>query len=69
MQKAGSWDSTITTYTRNFNGDITAITFPTGSELTYNYDGHGWLRSVINSLGDSIHYNYDSLSNRIKEEL
>ncbi|MEW6412085.1 MAG: DUF6531 domain-containing protein, partial [Candidatus Zixiibacteriota bacterium] len=62
-------DSTITTFDRNYNGDIDLITFPEGNTIDYEYDNHNWLTSVTNSAGDQLVYGYDTNSDLTHMEI
>ena len=51
------------TFTYDGVGLVKSITLPDGSRLKYQYDGAHRLRSVSNSLGESIQYIPDALGN------
>lgn len=48
-------------------GQITKVTFPDNSSITYTWDNVRRLISIKNNLNESINYNYDAMGNRIEE--
>ncbi len=53
-----------TQFTYDAAGNLTIITLPDASTLTYAYDNAHRLTSVTNNLGESITYTLDALGNR-----
>lgn len=63
----GASRTTALTYTPA--GDIATVTQPDGVQLTYTYDSARKLRSVTDSHGNKVEYDYDARGNRTKEDL
>ncbi|MFD1260698.1 RHS repeat protein [Entomomonas asaccharolytica] len=67
------WLASITTsasktsFTYDAIGQITKVTFPDNSILSYTWDDAKRLTSIKNNLNDSIHYTYDAMGNRTEE--
>ncbi len=59
----------ITRYDYDKVGQLTKITLPDGSFLTYRYDDAHRLTQISDQLGNSLTYTLDATSNRIKEEV
>jgi RHS repeat-associated protein len=59
--------TTIHTYTPT--GKIATITLPRGNVTTYSYDTLDRLATIQDGLGSTITYTYDSMGNRIREEV
>lgn len=51
-------------FTYDNAGNLTVVTQPNGSSLTYAYDNAHRVTSVTNNLGESITYTLDALGNR-----
>ncbi len=49
-------------------GQLTQLTLPDGSQLTYTYDAAHRLTDITDNQGNSMHYTLDSMGNRINEE-
>lgn len=49
-------------------GQLTRITFPDTSFVTYSYDNAHRLTDISDALGNHIHYTLDNIGNRIKED-
>lgn len=58
-----------TVYEYDGVGQITRVTFPSGSYVTYDYDDAHRLTDMRDSLGNRIHYTLDAAGNRTKEEV
>jgi len=54
----------VTRFTYDLAGNLTVITFPDSSTLTYGYDAAHRLTSVTNNLGESIAYSLDAMGDR-----
>jgi RHS repeat-associated protein len=53
-----------TSFTYDLAGNLTVVTRPDGSTLTYGYDNSHRITSVTNNLGESITYTLDDLGDR-----
>ena len=53
-----------TSFTYDLAGDITEVTLPNGSTLTYAYDDAHRLTSITNNLGETITYTLNALGDR-----
>jgi len=58
-----------TTYTYTPTGKIETITLPRMNVTTYTYDTLDRLASIQDGLGDTVNYTYDSVGNRIRQEV
>jgi RHS repeat-associated protein len=58
-----------TLYAYNAVGNLTKVTLPDGSFLTYQYDAAHRLTGIKDTLGNAIAYTLDATSNRIKEQV
>ncbi len=56
-----------TTLTYDKVGQITMVTMPDNSTLTYTWDNARRLSSIKNNLNDNITYTYDAMGNRTQE--
>ncbi|MBS0456216.1 MAG: RHS repeat protein [Proteobacteria bacterium] len=65
--KVGTGDET-TTYGYDNTGQVTKITRPDGSSLTFTYDAAHRLTDIADTLGDTIHYTLDNAGNRLRED-
>ncbi|UUZ47743.1 RHS repeat protein [Massilia sp. B-10] len=50
-------------------GQLTKVTRPDGSYVSYIYDNAQQLTDIIDGLGNSIQYTLDAMGNRLKEEV
>jgi len=48
---------------------IDTIILPEGTLIDYDYDLYGNLSKISDSLGNSVNYSYDSVGNRLSEEI
>jgi YD repeat-containing protein len=58
-----------TTYDYDFAGQLTKVTLPDGSFLSYSYDGAHRLTGIQDNLANRIAYTLDLAGNRTKEEV
>ncbi len=58
-----------TLYTYNGTGQLTQITLPDGSYLSYTYDVAHRLTDITDTVFDRVHYTLDNAGNRIKENV
>jgi YD repeat-containing protein len=58
-----------TTYDYDFAGQLTKITLPDGSFLSYTYDGAHRLMGMEDNLGNRIAYTLDAMGNRTQEQV
>ena len=59
----------ITTYTYDFAGQLTKVTLPDTSFLSYGYDPAHRLTSITDNLGNKIVYTLDLAGNRTQEQV
>ena len=59
----------ITTYDYDQAGNLTLVTMPDSSWISYEYDAANAVVGVGNSLGDSIDYELDVMGNRVGESV
>ena len=59
--------SETTTYDYWPTGLLKKATLPDGSYLTYTYDNAHRLTDIQDNLGNKVHYDLDSMGNRVKE--
>jgi len=65
--RAGITENRTTTYSYNSNGYLQSVTRPaTGAATSYTYDSYGRTRTVTNSEGYTLTYDYDSLDRETK---
>lgn len=57
----------LTTFTYNFNGDLTQIDSPNGTTVTYTYDNARRLTGMTDDLGNKITYTLDDDGNILTE--
>ena len=50
-------------------GQVTAVTLPNGSRLTYEYDDARRLTAIANDLGERLEYSYNALGNPISRSV
>src|SRR6185295_6212130 len=58
-----------TTYDYDFAGQLTKVTLPDGSFLSYSYDPAHRLTGMQDNLGNKIAYTLDIMGNRTLEEV
>lgn len=58
-----------TTYAYDFAGQLTKVTLPDGSFLSYGYDDAQRLTQIQDNLGNRIVYTLDNIGNRTLEEV
>lgn len=56
-----------TTFTYDGVGQITAVTFPDGSQVNYIYDAAHRLTSINDGLGNNVVFTLDPMGNRVAE--
>lgn len=56
-----------TSYTYDVIGQVTKVTLPDNSSLSYQWDDAKRLISITNNLKESMTYRYDAMGNRIEE--
>ena len=56
-----------TSFTYDGTGQLTELSFPDNSKITYSYDGAHRLTGIADSLGNSISYTLDAAGNRTAE--
>ena len=56
-----------TTFTYNFNGDVTQVDMPNGTTVTYTYDNARRLTGMTDDLGNTITYTLDDDGNILTE--
>lgn len=56
-----------TRFTYDGTGQLTELTLPDNSKITYTYDGAHRLTSIVDTLGNSIVYTLDAAGNRTAE--
>ena len=61
--------SETTTYDYDFAGQLTKVTLPDGSFLTYGYDNAHRLNQIQDNLGNRVVYTLDAMGNRTAEEV
>jgi YD repeat-containing protein len=61
--------SETTTYDYDFVGQLTKVTLPDGSFLSYSYDTAHHLVGMEDNLGNRIAYTLDAMGNRTQEEV
>ncbi len=59
----------VTTYDYDFARQLTKVTLPDGSFLSYGYDGAHRLTSIQDNLGNRIAYTLDFQGNRTQEQV
>ena len=59
----------LTTYDYDFVGQLTKVTLPDSSFLSYGYDAAHRLTTIQDNLGNSISYTLDAMGNRTLEEV
>ena len=57
-----------TSYSYDNIGQLTQVTLPDGSFVTYAYDAAHRLADIRDGLGNHIHYALDSMGNRVEED-
>ncbi|MBK6895491.1 MAG: RHS repeat protein [Alphaproteobacteria bacterium] len=57
----------LTTFTYNFNGDLTQIDSPNGATVTYTYDTARRLTGMADDLGNTVTYTLDDAGNILTE--
>lgn len=67
--KTRSIAGALTSFDYDGVGQMTRVTLPDGSFLTYTYDAAHRLTDIQDNLGNKIHYTLDALGNRTKEEV
>ncbi|MBK9584833.1 MAG: RHS repeat protein [Alphaproteobacteria bacterium] len=58
----------LTTFTYNFNGDLTQVDSPNGTTVTYSYDNARRMTGMEDDLGNTIAYTLDDAGNILTEE-
>lgn len=61
--------SQTTDYEYDGVGQLTKVTMPDGSFITYGYDNAHQLIDIADGQGNTIHYTLDPMGNRLKEEV
>jgi YD repeat-containing protein len=61
--------SEITSYEYDGVGQLTRVTLPDGSFLSYNYDAAHRLTGMQDNLGNRIAYTLDAMGNRVQERV
>jgi YD repeat-containing protein len=59
----------ITTYDHDNVGQLTKVTMPDGSSLSYTYDAAHRLTGMFDNLGNRIAYTLDAMGNRTQEQV
>ncbi len=59
----------ITEYLYDSHGNVATVVFPEGNRIDYTWDPADRLTDIRDSLGNTIHYVYDSEGNRIREKI
>jgi YD repeat-containing protein len=59
----------VTLYSYDNAGELTQVTMPDGSTLSYGYDVGHRLISITNSVGENIKFSLDAMGNRIGEQV
>jgi YD repeat-containing protein len=67
--KSRTVGSEVTNYAYDGVGNLTKITLPDGSFLTYAYNAAHQLTDLEDNLGHTIHYTLDLMGNRTGEEV
>jgi len=57
----------LTTFTYNFNGDVTQIDSPNGATVTYTYDNARRMTGMADDLGNTVTYTLDDDGNILTE--
>ena len=59
----------VTHYFYDSHGNLSTLILPEGNQIVYTYDLADRLTDIEDSLGNALHYEYDTEGNRIREEI
>ncbi|NIM98362.1 MAG: RHS repeat protein, partial [candidate division Zixibacteria bacterium] len=59
----------LTQYFYDSHGNLATVILPEGNQIDYTYDTADRLTDIRDSLGNTIHHEYDSEGNRTREEI